>query len=108
MLFNSYVFLLVFLPAAILIYRFADPYPRLRMPVIILLSLVFYGYWDVRFLPLLVGSVLLNWLAAQTYIATRRGIVITAAIAANLIVLGIFKYTNFFAETFTSLSGIPA
>ena len=52
MLFNSYAFLLVFLPAAIIVYALADPYPRLRMPVLIALSLVFYSYWDVRFLPL--------------------------------------------------------
>jgi alginate O-acetyltransferase complex protein AlgI len=106
MLFNSYAFLLVFLPAAILIYRLADPHARLRMPVLILLSLVFYGYWDVRFLPLLVASILLNWLAAKYYAATKQGSIITAAIAANLLALGIFKYTNFFAETFTSL-GVP-
>src|SRR2546423_3915962 len=106
MLFNSYAFLLVFLPAAIIAYRFADPYPRLRMPALILLSLTFYGYWDVRFLPLLAGSILLNWLAAKCYLATQRGIIITAAIVANLVVLGIFKYLNFFAETFASLSGV--
>ena len=106
MLFNSYAFLLVFLPAAIIVYRFADPYPRLRMPVLIALSLFFYGYWDVRFVPLLAGSILLNWLAAKYYIATKRGGVITAAIAANLAALAFFKYMNFFAETVTSL-GVP-
>ena len=106
MLFNSYAFLLVFLPAAILVYRVADSYPHLRMPVLILLSLIFYGYWDVRFLPLLVGSILLNWLAAKYYIATKRSGVITAAIAANLAALAFFKYMNFFAETVTSL-GVP-
>src|SRR3954471_4206265 len=103
MLFNSYTFLLVFLPAAILAYRFADPYPRLRMPALILLSLIFYGYWDVRFLLLLIGSILINWLAAKYYLAARRGFVITAAIVANLVVLGIFKYLNFFTETFAAL-----
>src|SRR5688572_15747493 len=106
MLFNSYAFLLVFLPATILVYRVADSYPHLRMPVLILLSLIFYGYWDVRFLPLLVGSILLNWLAAKYYIATKRGGVITAAIVANLAALAFFKYMNFFAETVTSL-GVP-
>src|SRR3954452_9328743 len=106
MLFNNYAFLLVFLPAALIVYRFADPYPPLRMPVLILLSLIFYGYWDVRFLPLLIGSILINWLAAKYYIATKRGLIITAAITANLVVLGIFKYLNFFTETFASLSGV--
>ena len=106
MLFNSYAFLLAFLPAAIIIYRLVDSRPALRMPVLILLSLIFYGYWDVRFLPLLAGSILLNWLAAKYYIATKRGGIITAAIVANLAALGFFKYTNFFAETFTSF-GLP-
>ncbi|TMJ05552.1 MAG: MBOAT family protein [Alphaproteobacteria bacterium] len=106
MLFNSYAFLLVFLPAAIIAYRFADPYPRLRMPVLIVLSLIFYGYWDVRFLPMLVGSILVNWLAAKYYVATKRGGIVTAAIVANLAALAFFKYLNFFAETFTAF-GLP-
>jgi alginate O-acetyltransferase complex protein AlgI len=106
MLFNSYVFLLVFLPAAIIVYRFADPYPRLRVPVLIALSLIFYGYWDVRFLPMLVGSILINWLAAKYYAATKREAVVTAAIVLNLAVLAFFKYMNFFAET-VSAFGLP-
>jgi D-alanyl-lipoteichoic acid acyltransferase DltB (MBOAT superfamily) len=103
MLFNSYAFLLVFLPCAIVVYALADPYPRLRMPVLIVLSLIFYSYWDVRFLPLLVLSILINWFAAKYYVATRRGAVITATIALNLALLGFFKYMNFFAETVTAL-----
>src|SRR4051794_35643232 len=106
MLFNSYAFLLVFLPAALIVYRFADPYPRLRMPVLVLLSLIFYGYWDVRFLPMLVGSILINWLAAKYYAATKRDAVVTAAIVLNLAVLAFFKYMNFFAET-VSAFGLP-
>src|SRR4051812_9597553 len=106
MLFNSYVFLLVFLPAAIIVYRFADPYPRLRVPGLIALSLIFYGYWDVRFLPMLVGSILINWLAAKYYAATKREAVVTAAIVLNLAVLAFFKYMNFFAET-VSAFGLP-
>jgi hypothetical protein len=107
MLFNSYAFLLVFLPAAIIVYRLADPFPAARMPVLVLLSFIFYGYWDVRFLPILIASILMNWLAAQYYVASKQSFVITATIAANLVALGIFKYTNFFAGTFTALFGIP-
>src|SRR3954465_15895699 len=106
MLFNSYAFLLVFLPCALIAYALADPYPRARMPVLIALSLIFYGYWDVRFVPLLVLSILINWFAAKYYIATRHGAVITATIALNLALLGFFKYMNFFAEPFASF-GVP-
>ena len=44
MLFNDYPFLLGFLPAAILIYRLADPHPHLRIWTLVALSLAFYGY----------------------------------------------------------------
>lgn len=106
MLFNSYAFLLVFLPAALVIYALADPYPRARMPVLLALSLVFYGYWDVRFLPLLIVSILVNWLAARAYVATKQGSIVTGAIVLNLAALGFFKYMNFFAETVTAF-GLP-
>jgi alginate O-acetyltransferase complex protein AlgI len=107
MLFNSHEFLLVFLPAAIIVYAIADRYPQ-RTWVLILLSLVFYGYWDVRFLPLMLGSILLNWWAANYYAASKRHAVILAAIVGNLAVLGVFKYTNFFAENLAALFGIQA
>src|SRR3982074_1062925 len=107
MLFNSYQFLLVFLPAAILIYRLADDHGPARTWVLIVLSLIFYGYWDVRFLPLMIGSILFNWYAANRYAATKNRAVITATIVANLAVLGLFKYTDFFLDSLADLSGRP-
>jgi alginate O-acetyltransferase complex protein AlgI len=107
MLFNSVEFLLVFLPAAILIYRLADDHAPARTWVLIALSLVFYGYWDVRFVPLMLGSILFNWYAARRYAATENRTIITTAIVANLAVLGLFKYTNFLLDTLAELSGRP-
>jgi len=83
MLFNSYAFLLVFLPAAIAIYRVADDYPHLRVGVLVVLSLIFYGYWDVRFVPLMVGSILLNWWASRLFVATKNSAVIVVAVVAH-------------------------
>ena len=94
-LFNSYQFLLVFLPLAVAFYSIADRYSRLRIPTLLGLSLVFYGCWDPRFLVLLAASILLNWLAAQGYAATRRTELIAAAIIADLGLLFVFKYVNF-------------
>jgi alginate O-acetyltransferase complex protein AlgI len=95
MLFNSYTFLLAFLPAAILIYRLADPYPQLRIATLVVLSLVFYSYWDPPFVALLALSILINWLAARSYQATKWNAIITAAIVADLAILGVFKYAKF-------------
>jgi D-alanyl-lipoteichoic acid acyltransferase DltB (MBOAT superfamily) len=105
MLFNTYGFLLVFLPAALLIYWFADKSPRWRTWVLVALSCVFYSYWDVRFLPLMIGSILFNWWMANVYVATKNYLLIRTAIVANLLVLAFFKYTNFLADTFTTLLG---
>jgi D-alanyl-lipoteichoic acid acyltransferase DltB (MBOAT superfamily) len=107
MLFNSNAFLFGFLPAAILIYWFANSSVRWRTWVLILLSLVFYGYWDVRFVPLLVASILVNWCAARAYAATRMRSILTATIILDLAVLGLFKYFNFFADNLQTLLKVP-
>ena len=98
MLFNDYPFLLVFLPAAILIYRLVDPYPQLRILTLVMLSFAFYAYGNPPFILLLVLSILINWLAALAYARTKMAAIITAAIVADLAVLAIFKYSNFIAD----------
>ena len=55
-----------------MIYWFADKSERWHTWVLILLSLVFYSYWDVRFLPLMLASILLNWCAANVFAETQR------------------------------------
>ncbi|HYS47908.1 MAG TPA: MBOAT family O-acyltransferase [Xanthobacteraceae bacterium] len=107
MLFNSYAFLLVFLPAAIAIHRIVDPYPELRTWTLVLLSLAFYSYWNPWFVTLLIASILINWLAARWYAATKSGAIVTAAIAGNLAVLGFFKYTNFLLDNLELVTGAP-
>ncbi len=107
MLFNDYPFLLVFLPAAILLYRLADPHPRLRIGVLVLLSFVFYSYWNPPFLALLVLSILINWLAARAFVASKRKSIVTAAVVANLAVLGVFKYSNFVSYNVGLVLGRP-
>ncbi len=98
MLFNDYPFLLGFLPAAILLYRLVDPYPPLRIVTLVLLSFAFYAYGNPPFIVLLVLSILINWLAAQVYARTKRKTILTAAIVADLAVLGLFKYADFIAH----------
>jgi D-alanyl-lipoteichoic acid acyltransferase DltB (MBOAT superfamily) len=97
MLFNDFPFLVVFLPVAILLYRLADPHPPLRVGALVLLSFVFYSYWNPPFIALLALSIVINWLAALAYARTKLPMIVTAAIVIDLAVLGVFKYANFFA-----------
>jgi alginate O-acetyltransferase complex protein AlgI len=97
MLFNDYPFLLGFLPAAILLYRVADPHPRWRIGTLVALSFAFYSYWNPPFILLLALSIAINWPAAIAFARTKRKAIITAAIVIDLAILGVFKYANFFS-----------
>jgi alginate O-acetyltransferase complex protein AlgI len=107
MLFNDFPYLLVFLPAAVVLARLVDPFPSWRVGLLVVLSIAFYGYWDPRFIALLVPSILVNWLAARAYVATKHGAIITAAIVANLAVLAVFKYANFIIDNVSLVLGRP-
>src|SRR3954449_8911769 len=95
MLFNDYPFLLVFLPAALLIYRLADPYPGLRIGVQVALSLAFYAWGSPSFILLLIGLIVINWLASVGYGRLKWPAVLTLVIGLDLAVLALFKYANF-------------
>src|SRR3974377_1184652 len=107
MFFNNLAFLRVFLPASLVIYRFADPHPQWRIGVLVILSFVFYSYWNPLFIILLALSITVNWLAARGYLATKRGGFITGSIVANLAVLGFFKYANFVPDNLAYLFDRP-
>src|ERR1700722_6644724 len=107
MLFNDYPFLLIFLPAALLIYRLADPYPPWRIGVLVLLSFAFYSYGNPPLILLLVLSILINWLATLAYARTKLPGIITAAIVLDLVVLAVFKYATFFAYNLGLVLGWP-
>jgi D-alanyl-lipoteichoic acid acyltransferase DltB (MBOAT superfamily) len=98
MLFNSYVFVLVFLPVAMLGFFAASRLGRRAAGCwLICASLFFYGWWSVSFVPLLVGSIIGNYAAALLLHRLapwphRQTAVLVAAIAANLGALVYYKY----------------
>lgn len=84
MLFNSFPFLFGFLPLSVVLYATtATLAPRWRLPALLGLSFLFYGYWDWRFLRLLAASILINWLFASFFLRTRLSLVIAVAIFAG-------------------------
>jgi len=99
MLFPTTVFALFFAVVFALHWSLV-PLPRLRKVVLLAASLFFYGYWSWKFALMLFASAVLNHAAARWIDRTaeprarRRGV--TLAVTANLLVLGIFKYTGFF------------
>ena len=111
MLFNSSIFILAFLPVTLALFfavgRFS---PNAAAALLGLASLVFYGAWNVQYVPLLLGSICVNFLLSQLLGDTKRRpgtrrAVFTGAIAANLALLGYFKYANFFLNSWASVTG---
>src|SRR3954452_25292832 len=108
MLFHSRTFIFVFLPICVGgFFLFARMYVSAwALRWLIVASLVFYGWWDPRFVPLLIGSILVNHYIARDIRALRRnGLETTAkrsligAIALNVVVLAWFKYADFLLHT---------
>ena len=109
MVFSSNIFLFFFLPAALALYYLA-PRP-LRTPVLLLTSLVFYGWGEPVYLLLMIAVILANYVFGLL-IARRqdRGesarAALVFAVLFNIAVLGWFKYAGFFARSL-GLSKVP-
>ncbi|HKM65035.1 MAG TPA: MBOAT family protein [Acidisphaera sp.] len=107
MLFNSQAFILGFLPLVLAGYYALARHRAWRQAWVVLASLGFYGWWDVRFVPLLVGLTLANWLIAQWFGIARRGWIPVLGVVLNLLALGVFKYADFIRGSIYGLVGAP-
>src|SRR5579883_248982 len=97
MLFNSYIFILGFLPIALIVFsllsRFKAPFAQLLW--LALWSLFFYAYWKPDYLLLLTGSVCVNYLVARGLMHNKNKTLFVCGILFNIAVIGFFKYTWF-------------
>lgn len=109
MLFNSLEFL-IFLPIVFIVYwRILRRNLKLQNLFIVIVSYIFYGWWDWRFLFLITfttGCSYVNAIAIKNSLNKNKGnvakIFSVGNIVINLTILGVFKYYNFFAESLQS------
>lgn len=106
MLFNSIDFAF-FLPIVFILYWFvANKNIRIQNALIVFASYVFYGWWDWRFLTLILFSTVVDFTVGQQLqkqkSTVNRKVLLWTSITINLGLLGFFKYFNFFVESFTS------
>jgi len=104
MLFNSIDFA-IFLPIVFVLYWFAtNKNLKLQNLLIVASSYLFYGWWDWRFLSLILFSTLVDYLIGLGLLKqenlTNRKILLWTSILVNLGFLGFFKYYNFFLDNF--------
>lgn len=112
MLFNSIEFL-VFLPIVFSLYWFVLNKNLFFQNLLILLSsYLFYGWWDYRFLSLIIFSTIVDFFIGKKIYLTKdikkRKLFLMLSLVVNLGILGFFKYFNFFIDSFSdfiSLTG---
>jgi D-alanyl-lipoteichoic acid acyltransferase DltB (MBOAT superfamily) len=107
MLFNSYAFIVVFLPLALAgFFLLGRIGPVWGAAWLVLCSFGFYGYWNPRYLPLLGGSILFNYACGRRLAARPGALLLAASVTANLACLAYFKYANFFLDNLNAATGI--
>lgn len=113
MLFHEPTFLFVFLPLTLTLYLALRQFARQEVIVIALsiASLVFYGWWNPRFIPLIVGSILFNFLLGRQLQSehrrtSRAKVLLAVGVSANLGLLFIFKYLAFAIESINAVGDL--
>jgi len=108
LLFNSYEFIFAFLPLSFFIYFFLLE-KRLvtgAKGFLVFASLFFYSWWNIAYLPLILSSMLFNYVVGNSLnenfkkVRIHKKYLLTFGIVSNLTLLGYFKYTDFFLENF--------
>ncbi len=108
MVFSSALFLFVFFPAVFAVYHIV-PGIRGKNAVLLLVSLVFYCFGGLTYVPLLLASILVNWLFGRALgrleEKKKRRAAVTAAVAFNVALVAVFKYLDFFVANINALLG---
>src|SRR5450432_1688718 len=109
MLFNSYGFLFVFLPVTLFgFFWLGRRSTLLAAGWLTLASLTFYGWWNWRFVPLLIASIAFNYVMGLVIARARepsRRRWLLAAVAADLILLAYFKYADLLVGSVNHVAG---
>ncbi len=111
MLFNSYIFIFLFCPVTFIVFYLIGGrgYHRLALAWLVGASLFFYGWWNPIYLIIIVGSILFNYqigLSLGNHHRTKHStLLLGIGIAANVSLIGYFKYANFFLDNINLLFG---
>lgn len=118
MLFNSYEFIFFFLPITFFVYFWLNK-KRLTQASkawMVFASLFFYSWWNIIYLPLILGSILFNFSVGSaisriysTHTTIKKGVppktILAVGIISNILLLGYFKYMDFFITNANILAG---
>lgn len=101
MLFSSITFIYYFLPIVLVLYYLVPQ--RLKNVVLFLSSLVFYAWGEPRYVFLMIGSVIIGYIAGLSMDKLPRKLVLSISVGLCLVSLIYFKYTNFFVSNISGM-----
>ena len=108
MLFYTPIYLFLFLPVILYFYYNFGSITNIRKTFLIFFSLIFYSYWEIKFLPIIIFSIIINYffyiLIAKSNL--NKKLVLWVGIFLNLIILILFKYTNFIIDNYKVFSRV--
>ena len=110
MIFSSNVFLFAYLPIVLLLYYICPK--KWRNPVLLVTSLIFYGWGEPIYLFLMIATIALDYVCGLLIHKFReqgkaRKAVLIVGVALNLFSLGFFKYAGFFAQQYNAIGFLP-
>ena len=105
MLFNSFIFIFIFLPCVLILYHLTARKGLYRLSIfwLILASLFFYGWWNPKYLILISSSILVNYFLGILIQKKRNRYILSFGILFNLSLIAYFKYANFFIDAVNSI-----
>jgi len=116
MLFNSYEFIFAFLPITFIIYFYLNQkrLTEASKGFLVFSSLFFYSWWNIVYLPIILSSMLFNYAIGNSFAneikenkhTFSRKSVLIFGIISNILLLGYFKYMDFFIENVNLVSGM--
>ena len=116
MLFNSYEYLFLFLPTTLVVYFLLNRKRLITAATawLVFASLFFYSWWNIKYLALIVGSIIFNF-AVGTSLRRRGDRAVDSGASRAMLLLGIigdvgllghYKYTDFFIQNLNQLAGL--
>ena len=102
MLFNSYEFVFLFLPTSLFVYFFLNQknFTKTSKAFLVIASLFFYSWWNIVYLPLILVSIIFNFVVGRLLNSKREKLILAIGIIGNVSLLGYFKYADFFITNF--------
>jgi D-alanyl-lipoteichoic acid acyltransferase DltB (MBOAT superfamily) len=104
-LFNSYDYLFYFLPLALAGYFLLRRHAAWAVGWLTAASLAFYSWWNVAHLPVILGSIAFNYAIGRRLLRRPSRPLLAVGVAANLLLLGVYKYTDFVLANVNAATG---